>query len=247
MGEPSWDLVEVPQAGALFKLAQASSFLEPYKDVGMSAVDILIADDHEAFRRNLRSLLETRSEWRVCAEAADGEEAVVKAKQLRPHIVLMDLSMPLMDGAQATRIIRKEVPESEVIIVSQNDAAILSRQVSEVGAHSYVSKANVARELAAAIDAAIAGRKNGNNPQTATPAQIAVGDLSTSEMAALIQQRDWAKTPVGAPQSWSPALQMMVSLLLANRFPLLLWWGHSTFSFITMLTKRFRGQNIRTV
>jgi DNA-binding NarL/FixJ family response regulator len=213
----------------------------------MGAVEILIADDHAAFRRSLRALLESHGKWRVCAEAADGEEAVAKAKQLRPHIILMDLSMPRMDGAQATRIIRKEVPESEVIIVSQNDVAVLSRQASEVGARSYVSKANVAQELTAAIDAAIAGRKNGNNTQSAIPTQIAVDHLSTSEMASLIQQKDWAKTPVGAPQTWSPALQMMVNLLLANRFPLLLWWGPQYIQFYNDAYKRFPGRNIRTV
>ncbi len=207
----------------------------------MSAIQILIADDHAAFRVNLRTLVESHGGLRVCGEAADGEEAVAKAKQLRPEIILMDMSMPRMDGAQATRIIRKEVPESEVIIVSQNDVALVSRQASEVGARSYVSKANVVQELMPAIDAAIAGRKNRKSTQAAVPRQIAADDLSRSEMASLIERKDWSKTSVGAPETWSPALQMMVGLLLANRFPLLLWWGPQYIQFYNDAYKAIPG------
>src|ERR1051325_4688454 len=135
----------------------------------MGAVEILIADDHAEFRHSLHALLESQGKWRICGEAVDGEDAVAKAKRLRPHIILMDMSMPRMDGAQATRIIRKELPDSEVIIVSQNDVALLSRQASELGARGYVSKANIAQELPSAIDAAVAGHKNGNNRQSTEP------------------------------------------------------------------------------
>ncbi len=90
----------------------------------MRAARILIVDDHEAVRRGLRLFLATRQDWMVCGEAVDGIDAIEKAKALRPDLVLMDISMPRMDGVEATRIIRKEVPESEVIIVSQNAPAI---------------------------------------------------------------------------------------------------------------------------
>lgn len=127
----------------------------------MSSIDILIADDHELFRRGLRSLIEDRPEWRVCGEAADGLEAVEKAKQLRPHVVLMDIAMPRMDGIQAACIIRREVPESEVVLLSQNDPAVVARQAAEVGAGGYLTKSDIDRDLFRNIEAAIARGQRG--------------------------------------------------------------------------------------
>ena len=115
-------------------------------------VRILIVDDHEAVRRGLRSVLATQSGLQVCGEAVDGVDAVEKAKALRPNIVLMDMSMPRMDGVEATRIIRKEVPESEVIVVSQNDPRVVSRQASELDAAGFVPKDDIAFALLPLID-----------------------------------------------------------------------------------------------
>ena len=217
----------------------------------MGAVKILIADDHKAFRRSLRSLLESRAQWRVCGEAADGEQAVAKAKKLRPRVILMDISMPRMDGAEATRIIRREVPESEVIIVSQNDEAVLSRQAAELGARSYESKANVARDLILSIDAVLAADAQfvaspkvaseipspNESPRVMTTQAFDASVSGSGEdapvwlhgggkMGELIRNTEWRRTPLGPTKSWSPALRMIVKFLLANRFPQLLWWGN---------------------
>src|SRR5581483_10743388 len=113
----------------------------------MSVSRILIADDHQQFRRSLRSLLESRSKFEVCGEAADGEEAVEKAKDLRPDLVLLDISMPRMNGLDAARLIGREVPQTQILIVSQNDGSVMACHAGEVGACAFVSKANLVRDL----------------------------------------------------------------------------------------------------
>ncbi len=127
----------------------------------MSSIQILIVDDEELLRSNLRYMLETRSEWQVCGEAADGVEAVEKTRQLRPHVVVMDISMPRMDGINATRMIRREAPQSVIVLISQNDKSVVSHQAAHVGADGFVAKSNIAWDLLPAIDAAIAGRNGG--------------------------------------------------------------------------------------
>ena len=125
----------------------------------MDSLRILIVDDHETVRQCIRSLLASRASWTVCGEAANGLEAVEKAKSLEPDIVLMDLSMPVMDGIQAAGILRREVPQSEVVIVSQNDPAIVRDQSAKVGAAAYLAKGNLAVELISTIER-VAARRN---------------------------------------------------------------------------------------
>jgi DNA-binding NarL/FixJ family response regulator len=112
----------------------------------VSPFKILIVDDHEAVRGGLRTLLPS-SEWIVSGEACDGLEAVEKSRSIRPDLVLMDISMPRMDGIAATRIIRQEIPEAEVIVISQNDPKVAARQARDVNARGYVSKSELAQSL----------------------------------------------------------------------------------------------------
>src|SRR6266566_843598 len=114
---------------------------------------ILIADDHELVRRGLRSLLASRTGWNVCGEAKDGLEAVEKAKQLHPDVVLLDITMPEMNGLDAARLIRKDDPTMEIVILSQHDPHEMSSRAIEAGARDYISKSDVASGLLVALDA----------------------------------------------------------------------------------------------
>jgi DNA-binding NarL/FixJ family response regulator len=88
----------------------------------MERARILIVDDHEIFRKGLRTLWESRPDLEICGEATNGLEAVDKTKELRPDVVLMDISMPQIDGLQATRLIRSEAIQAQVLILSQHDS-----------------------------------------------------------------------------------------------------------------------------
>lgn len=116
-------------------------------------LDILLADDHDVVRRGLREVLESRADWRVCGEAANGREAVELALKLRPDVAVLDLSMPELSGLEATRRIRKALPETEVLIFTMHDAEQLVREVLAAGARGYVLKSDAARHLVAAVDA----------------------------------------------------------------------------------------------
>jgi DNA-binding NarL/FixJ family response regulator len=119
----------------------------------MGPIRLLIADDHEIVRRGLRTVLETRPGWVVAAEASDGREAVEKAKQVKPHITILDISMPTMNGLEAARQIIKHVPETKVLILSIHDSDSLIRKILEAGARGYLLKSDASRDLVSAVDA----------------------------------------------------------------------------------------------
>ena len=113
---------------------------------------ILIVDDHEAVRRGVLSFLLTRSNFDVCGEAVDGEDAVQKAKELRPDVILMDVNMPKLNGLNATREIQKTLPDTKILILSQHNSTELRREALSAGAQGYVDKASLATELKAALE-----------------------------------------------------------------------------------------------
>jgi two-component system response regulator NreC len=116
-------------------------------------IRILIADDHTLLRSGIRALLEAEPDLTVVGEAEDGREAVRLAHQLHPHVVLMDIAMPLLNGLEATRQIKREHPETKVLVLTMYDHEEYFRQLLEVGASGYIIKRAAAGELVAAIRA----------------------------------------------------------------------------------------------
>ncbi len=119
----------------------------------MTPLSILIADDHAVVRAGLRILLESRSRWQVCAEAADGRDAVEKATKHKPQIAILDIGMPLLNGVEATRQIRKASPATEILILAMHESDDLVQQVVEAGARGYILKDEADRVLLDAVQA----------------------------------------------------------------------------------------------
>lgn len=113
---------------------------------------LLIVDDHEVVRRGVRSLLVDEPNYEVCGEAVDGQDAVYKARELKPDLIIMDVSMPKLNGLEATRLIRSILPEYEVLILTQHEPGEMARQAFKVGARGYVLKGSISRDLAAALE-----------------------------------------------------------------------------------------------
>jgi DNA-binding NarL/FixJ family response regulator len=118
---------------------------------------ILVADDHEVMRLGIRNLLETKPNWRVCAEASDGRDAVEKAIQLRPDIIIMDLTMPNMNGLEAASQISRSNPDIPVILFSLHLSDELSNHFDAGSIRGAVCKSNAARDLVDAVERVLAG------------------------------------------------------------------------------------------
>ncbi|MGN7773576.1 response regulator [Phyllobacterium sp. 22552] len=125
---------------------------------GKSVRRVLIADDHDIVRRGLRSVVESRPGWEVVAEARDGREALNLAVSLKPHIAIVDYSIPMMNGAQVTRRICAESPKTQVLIFTMHESENILREVLTAGARGFLLKSDVDKLLYAALDA-LAHRK----------------------------------------------------------------------------------------
>ncbi|HSF19154.1 MAG TPA: response regulator transcription factor [Vicinamibacteria bacterium] len=118
----------------------------------MRVPQILLADDHELVRKGLRGVLATRPDWNVCGEAVTGREAVSKAKELNPDVVILDVSMPELNGVEATREIVQSCPKTEVLILTVHDSDSLIREVLDAGARGYILKSDATTKLVAAVE-----------------------------------------------------------------------------------------------
>jgi PAS domain S-box-containing protein len=190
---------------------------------------ILIVDDQEFVRSGLRTLLSSCPEWTICGEAADGLEAVDKANRLRPDVVLMDISMPRMNGIEATRIIRRDLPESRVVIISQNEPAVGRRQAQEAGATAYVAKTDLSQDLLATLSGILGNgdaKARASKPAEPAPATAARDWLAGGgELGRLIGEFDWSQTSLGPIEGWPQSLKTSVNLILNARHPMWVGWG----------------------
>lgn len=119
----------------------------------MRPVRILIADDHELIRRGLAATLAGHPHWLVVAEAANGKRAAELAEELLPDIAILDLTMPELNGLEATRKIRASAPQTRVLIVTAHESEQLIREVLDAGALGYVLKSDAGRVLVQAVEA----------------------------------------------------------------------------------------------
>ena len=193
----------------------------------MHPLRILVVDDHEAVRNGLRLLLAARADWQVCGEAANGAEALERARTLRPDVVLMDVSMPGMSGIEAAKVIRSELPECKLVIVSQNEPSVTERQAAEVGAHGFVAKATLSRDLLPTVETLIEQRGSASAAAGADRTDTASSQwmLGGGEMGEFMRSTDWRKTPLGPTENWPQSLRTAVSICLNSKFALLVWWG----------------------
>ena len=113
---------------------------------------ILVVDDHAVVRRGVRSLLESHDGWEVCGEATTGRDAVEQSRRLRPDVVVMDLSLPELNGLDATRQILKDAPDTEVLVLTMHQSEELARDVLQAGARGYVLKSDADVNLISAVD-----------------------------------------------------------------------------------------------
>lgn len=119
---------------------------------------ILLVDDHEVVRRGVKLLLQNQAGWEVCGEAQNGKEAIDQVVNLKPDLVILDLSMPVMGGLEAAREIRRVAPGTKILIFTMHDSPRLAAEVERAGADGYVSKTALSAELQKTITNLLASR-----------------------------------------------------------------------------------------
>jgi DNA-binding NarL/FixJ family response regulator len=138
----------------------------PFGDIGVglnggclatSAFRILVVDDFEPWRQQICSMLQTRPELCVVAKAGDGLEAVQRAKELQPDLILLDIGLPNLDGLEAANRIRQVAPDAAIIFVTQNSDKDMVRAALSIGAKGYILKTDVGSELLPAVAGVLGG------------------------------------------------------------------------------------------
>ena len=120
---------------------------------------VLLVEDFAPFRRFIRSTLAKRENLKVICEVSDGQEAVQKAEELKPDLILLDIGLPTLNGIEAARRIRELSPESKIIFLTQESSPEVVQMALDLGAWGYVRKMTAGSDLLAAVDAVLAGRR----------------------------------------------------------------------------------------
>jgi DNA-binding NarL/FixJ family response regulator len=169
---------------------------------GRVACRLLIADDNATVRRMLRALLETHEGWQVCGEAENGLEAVRKAKELQPDVIVLDLAMPVMDGLRATREISAAMPRIPILIHTLHNAPGVDLEAKKAGARTIINKTENADELLKAIEEALESARQqeianppaaSHSPEVKAPAASGGGKGSSEPAAAADEVNGGAK------------------------------------------------------
>jgi DNA-binding NarL/FixJ family response regulator len=119
---------------------------------------ILVADDHEAVRKGVCTILASRSEFEVCGEAANGEEAIEKAISLKPDLVILDINMPVLGGFGAAKEIQRLLPEVRILFFSMHDSGQFVDEAKKAGVQGFVAKDRAGETLVMAVDALLRGQ-----------------------------------------------------------------------------------------
>jgi DNA-binding NarL/FixJ family response regulator len=161
----------------------------------LSPIRILVADDYEGWRRQACLLLQVRPEFQIICEASDGSEAVQKAKELKPDLILLDIGLPTLNGLDAARQIRQLSRSSKILFLSQESSADVVQECFSLGAQGYVVKARAGTELLAAVEAVLQGRQfvgsglSSHHFTDATEAQVPDYLCKNEDLRSIIQRK----------------------------------------------------------
>ena len=151
------------------------------------AIRILLADDHQILREGIRRGFESAGH-EIVGEAANGAEAVELALELKPQIIIMDSSMPVMDGVTATQQICAQLPETQVVVLTMHDDVTKTRQALDAGANGYLSKGSSFSEVLSTVEAVAAG-ETGLSPELAISMLRAAQDATPGPDGPLLSER----------------------------------------------------------
>jgi DNA-binding NarL/FixJ family response regulator len=118
-------------------------------------VRILVADDHEAVRKGVCAILASRLDVEVCGEASNGQEAIVKAHDLKPDLIILDITMPVLSGLDAARVIRLTLPELPIVLLTMHEGKHIIEDAQKIGIEGFVYKSDASASLLAAVDAVL--------------------------------------------------------------------------------------------